>query len=844
MLSPVGNRVSSFDLVNNQSFTYPAENRKNISRIALSPDGKILISVDDDGRALLINAKRKTILHHHNFKKPVRDIQFSPNGKYIAVTHGNHIQVWKTPAFLIREFSPMDLYRVYTGHFDQITSIRWSPCSRFFLTTSYDMTARLFTLDPLDNFKPKVLTGHRDRVIDAYFSKDSKSIYTVSRDGAVFVWTGKTENNEGSSSDEDSDESENENEYRNDNFDSENAIAFTRWGVSSRHYFNIPATKVVCSTFHQNSSLLVVGFNNGVFGLWELPSFTNLHTLSISQEKVTSVDINPSGEWLAFGARKLGQLLVWEWQSESYVLKQQGHFYDMNTISYAPDGQIVATGGDDGKVKLWNLQSGFCTVTFSDHSASVSQVEFAKQGRILFSASLDGTIRAYDLLRYRNFKTFTSPSPTQFSSMAVDESGEIIAAGSIDSFEIFLWSVQTGKLMDVMSGHEGPVSGLSFGPGGAQLASSSWDRTIRVWDIYRRARTVEPYQLNSDALSIAFRPDGKELATTTLDGQIQFWSIENDKQTGVIEGRKDISGGRKQDDKITAQNNSSGKCFNSISYTADGSCILAGGNSKYIILYDVKEGVSLKKFQISDNLSLDGTQEFLDNRLQRDDGSNMPLGPQGDESDLEDRLDISLPGAQSGDLSNRKYRPEIRTKCVKVSPTGRTWAAASTDGLLVYSLDESVLFDPFDLDIDLTPESIIKTLNKGDYLISLVMAFRLNDEKLIEKVYISTPISDIKLIVNQLPNVYIDKLIGFIGKHMEKSVHLEFNLLWVSSLLAKHGRQLRSRQLEFATPLRAVQKGLSEWRKDVTSLCDDNVFTMEYLISQPIEDNENDEIAL
>ena len=75
------------------------------------------------------------------------------------------------------------------------------------------------------------------------------------------------------------------------------------------------------------------------------------HHVSISQQRITSVAVSPTGEWLAFGCSSLGQLLVWEWQSETYVLKQQGHFYDMNSLSYSPDGQLVATGGDDGKVK-------------------------------------------------------------------------------------------------------------------------------------------------------------------------------------------------------------------------------------------------------------------------------------------------------------------------------------------------------------------------------------------------------------------------------------------------------------------------------------------------------------
>jgi len=71
---------------------------------------------------------------------------------------------------------------------------------------------------------------------------------------------------------------------------------------------------------------------------------------SISQQTIKTVAVNSSGQWLAFGCSNLGQLLVWEWQSETYILKQQGHYYDMNTLCYSQGGHYVATGGDDGKV--------------------------------------------------------------------------------------------------------------------------------------------------------------------------------------------------------------------------------------------------------------------------------------------------------------------------------------------------------------------------------------------------------------------------------------------------------------------------------------------------------------
>ncbi|KAJ7682953.1 WD40-repeat-containing domain protein [Mycena rosella] len=827
LLSPVGNRVSVFDLVNNKSFTFPFENRKNIAALALSPDANVLISVDDDGRALLVNFRRGVILHHFNFHKPVKDIKFSPDGKFIAVTHGTQVQVWRTPNHLAREFAPFNLHRTYTGHHDEVLSIQWSHDSTCFITTSRDMTARLFTLNPVEGFRPKTFAGHKDAVLGAYFSSDSTTIYTVSRDGAVFTWKAK-----------ESDDDDDEPVASTSQGTGTNIIANTRWGVHKRHYFNQAGTKVVCTTFHAPSNLLVVGFSTGIFGLWEMPAFSNIHTLSISQEKISSVAINPSGEWLAFGARKLGQLLVWEWQSESYILKQQGHFYDMNTLAYAPDGQIIATGGDDGKVKVWSTQTGFCFVTFTEHTAPISSVAFAKHGSVLFSASLDGTVRAYDLVRYRNFRTFTSPSPVQFSALAVDPSGEVVAAGSTDSFEVFMWSVQTGKLLDVLTGHEGPISDLAFSPSGAnQLASASWDRTVRVWSVFGRSRAVEPLTLTSDVLAVTFRPDGKELAASTLDGQITFFDVDDGKQTNIIEGRKDVSGGRKADDRTSAANSTSGKAYNSLAYTADGRCILAGGNSKYVVLYDVRdgEGVMVKKFQISENLSLDGTEEFLDSRKVNEAGINVDLiDSRGDESDLEDRLDVSLPGASrgAGDMSIRRYRQEARTKCVRFSPTGRAWAAASTEGLLIYSLDDTITFDPFDLSMDLTPQAVLDVLAGREYLKALVMAFRLNEKPLIQRVYERVPRGDIRLVARQLPAVYVPLLLRFVAEHLARSPHLEFDLVWANTLLMAHGRLLRDRSAEYASVFRVLQKSLADFEQSISRLCEENISTLAYLLDQ------------
>ncbi|MGC4421215.1 hypothetical protein ABXW19_12055, partial [Streptococcus suis] len=68
-----------------------------------------------------------------------------------------------------------------------------------------------------------------------------------------------------------------------------------------------------------------------------------------------------------------------------------------------------------------------------------------------------------------------------------------------------------------------PVSGLAFAPDGrGTLVSVSWDRSLRIWEVFRGGNQAEPLQLNSDALAVAFRPDGTEVCVATLDGQLTF----------------------------------------------------------------------------------------------------------------------------------------------------------------------------------------------------------------------------------------------------------------------------------------------------------------------------------
>lgn len=75
---------------------------------------------------------------------------------------------------------------------------------------------------------------------------------------------------------------------------------------------------------------------------------------------------------------------------------------------------------------------------------------------------------------------------------------------------------------------------------------------------------------------------------------------------------------------------------------------------------------------------------------------------------------------------------------------GRAWSAATTEGLVIFSLDASLVFDPYDLDTNVTPENIRKVLSKGEFSRALCLSFRLNEQDLIREVVESIKINDSK----------------------------------------------------------------------------------------------------
>src|SRR5947209_11181975 len=145
---------------------------------------------------------------------------------------------------------------------------------------------------------------------------------------------------------------------------------------------------------------------------------------------------------------------------------------------------MIASCGDDGIIRLWDVQSGANVQTITDQCI-VFAVAWSCDSTHLASSYSDGRIQVWEL---------QAPQPAT--------------------------CVQT------LSGHSNWVQGLAFAPDGSRLASSSWDRTVRVWDVEsgRCLHTLEGHTERVQCL--AWSPDGRREASAGFDHTIWLWDAE------------------------------------------------------------------------------------------------------------------------------------------------------------------------------------------------------------------------------------------------------------------------------------------------------------------------------
>ena len=152
------------------------------------------------------------------------------------------------------------------------------------------------------------------------------------------------------------------------------------------------------------------------------------------------------------------------------------------------------------------------------------------------------------------------------------------------------------------------------------------------------------------------------------------------------------------------------------------------------------------------------------------DGVPVPLGDEDDDAEITN--DDGIPGAGKGNIKNdgsRSTKAEMLTTAVGFSSTGHEWAAATTQGLQIFSLDEGLLFAPTDLDVTITPQTVAAAVKRQEYTLAINMALHLGEPKVLKNAVDAVEIQAISLVVKSIDQRMLKRLMSFFAKELVRS---------------------------------------------------------------------------
>ena len=296
----------------------------------------------------------------------------------------------------------------------------------------------------------------------------------------------------------------------------------------------------------------------------------------------------------------------------------EGHTDQVQSVAFSPEGTILASGSDDGNVKLWDVETRTHITTLQGHGGGVYSVAFTPDGTALASGSADRTIILWDVetkgqTRITTLRGLTNP----VRPLAFSPDGTTLASGLGDGTIVF-WDVEAGEQAATVRGHAGPVRSLVFTLDGSTLASVGSDRIIKLWDVETRVTeaTLDDVFCTS---SLAFSPDGTSFAFGSGDGTVWLWNWKTRERFGRLLGHvgsvsaliyspdgttlasmSDLGEILLWDvlteDKIEAFGDLS--AANSVAFSSDGATLASGSQDGTVVLWDIPEWAGPRPYEL------------------------------------------------------------------------------------------------------------------------------------------------------------------------------------------------------------------------------------------------------
>jgi len=274
--------------------------------------------------------------------------------------------------------------------------------------------------------------------------------------------------------------------------------------------------------FSPDQRLLVTGRASGLLEFWEPRTGEIVWSVQAHDEWLFALAYHPHQRILATaGGDEVVRL--WDLTSRKKIAELAGHLDDVHGVAFTPDGKCLVTSSDDQTLRIWDVHSKQTLHILTGHTGTIPALAVSPDGRIVASASRDDTIRLWDMATGQSLATLHGHDG-DVMSVAFSPDGGRLASGSYDK-TVRIWDLRSRQCVRVLTGPEDLVFTVRYSPDGRKLAAGSGDG-VRLWDVdsWQLMHTWSDARLVS---ALAFDKRGSQLAATSAEGTIHLWNVES-----------------------------------------------------------------------------------------------------------------------------------------------------------------------------------------------------------------------------------------------------------------------------------------------------------------------------
>jgi RNA polymerase sigma factor (sigma-70 family) len=260
------------------------------------------------------------------------------------------------------------------------------------------------------------------------------------------------------------------------------------------------------------------------------------------------------------------------------------HGGPVEALSLSADGKRLATGADDGTIRLWDVQTGKLLRRWDGLGAFSMgfSVALSPDGKALATpARTDGAggpeqVALWDTTTGKELRRVGEPLTSPCSRLAFSPDGKLVAGGEWESGKVLVWDAETGKEIKGWKAHAGTLTAVAFADARRLVTGGdNADKAVRLWDATSGAE-IRSFTGHEDrVLCATVSPDAKVLATGASDATARLWDLASGKEMHILKGHEYGVG--------------------AVAFSPDSTTLLTGGHDGRIRLWEVATGKELRQ---------------------------------------------------------------------------------------------------------------------------------------------------------------------------------------------------------------------------------------------------------